>query len=127
MRDGVIDTDGGRRFPREPGRGGPGVSSATLDGTDSPRYLALARRVSGLRHQLTVPNSVVRRCQTIRQFTPVVSSTKTTTTNRSCLGSMSASHGQWVSRRRIVSTTRFVTRDGQWTRIRNQERSSGSR
>src|SRR5664280_166939 len=35
---------------------------------------------------------------------PVVSSTKTTTTNRSCLGSMSASHGQWVSRRRIVST-----------------------
>ena len=45
------------------------VSSATLDGTDSPRYLALERRVSGLRHQLTVPNSVVRRCQTIRQFT----------------------------------------------------------
>ena len=46
------------------------VSSATLDGTYSPRYLALQRRVSGLRHQLTVPNSVVRRCQTIRQFTP---------------------------------------------------------
>jgi len=46
------------------------LSSATLDGTDSPRYLALERHVSGLPQQLTVPNSVVRRCQTIRQFTP---------------------------------------------------------
>ena len=46
-----------------------GVSSATLDGTYSPRYLALQRRASGLRQQLTVPNSVVRSCQTIRQFT----------------------------------------------------------
>ena len=50
--------------------GRPALSSATLDGTDSPRYLALERHVSGLPQQLTVPNSVVRRCQTIRQFTP---------------------------------------------------------
>jgi len=49
--------------------GRPALSSATLDGTDSPRHLALERHVSGLPQQLTVPNSVVRRCQTIRQFT----------------------------------------------------------
>jgi IS5 family transposase len=30
-----------------------------------------------------------------RHGVPVVSGTKTTTTNRPCLGSMSASHGQW--------------------------------
>ena len=32
----------------------------------------------------------------VRDGVPVVSSTKTTTTNRPCLGSMSASDGQWV-------------------------------
>lgn len=47
-----------------------------------------------------------------RAGVPIVSSTKTTTTNRSCLGSMSASHGQWGGAPPDCQTNNHPTRRG---------------
>ena len=68
---GAIGQHRDRGFPGLPRRSPwwPGLSSSTLDGTDLPRYLAPCARQRRLLARPVVSNSVVRRCQTIWQFT----------------------------------------------------------